>query len=516
MTRVSDRAAFAAAVADGGGAAVPGAGADARRRRWPRCSSETTRAARRPAVGRRHPRLRAAGAARRSSSRSIRAPPAAVRADRRRPAGPGARRSRTTASRPTCTCPSPGLLRLFLERRRAPVRVRGPRVRRPRRAALELRALGHDGRGAARRASPAGDAGRACHVLFAGGIHDARSAAMVAALAAPLAERGVEVGVLIGTAYLFTEEAVATGAITRRLPGGGPRRATGTVLLETGPGHATRCVAVAVRRRSSRARSAGCARTGVPARGDARRARGAEPRPAAHRLEGHRPRPRLRPDPEAPKLVDVDDDEQWQRGHVHDRPGRRAARRASCTLAELHRDVVGRQRRAASQRSRLPARAPTRSAGAAARPTSRSSAWPAPARGARPARRFWANILNKVDAITEVPPDRWDWRHVLRRRPQRRATRSTRAGAASSTTSRSTRSRSGMPPNALRSIEPFQLLSSSRRARRSPTPATPTGRSARERTSVILGAGGGGADLGVGYAVRSCAADAVRRRARPS
>src|SRR5437867_6932478 len=49
-------------------------------------------------------------------------------------------------------------------------------------------------------------------LLFAGGIHDHRSAAMVAALAAPLAERGAAAGVLMGTAYLFTQEAVATGA----------------------------------------------------------------------------------------------------------------------------------------------------------------------------------------------------------------------------------------------------------------------------------------------------------------
>ncbi|HET7035951.1 MAG TPA: nitronate monooxygenase, partial [Thermomicrobiaceae bacterium] len=51
-------------------------------------------------------------------------------------------------------------------------------------------------------------------VLFAGGIHDGLSAAMVAAIAAPLAKRGVRLGVLIGTAYLFTEEAVRGGAIT--------------------------------------------------------------------------------------------------------------------------------------------------------------------------------------------------------------------------------------------------------------------------------------------------------------
>ena len=56
------------------------------------------------------------------------------------------------------------------------------------------------------------DAGR-IEVFFAGGVHDERSAAMVAALAAPLTARGASVGVLMGTAYLFTEEAVARGAV---------------------------------------------------------------------------------------------------------------------------------------------------------------------------------------------------------------------------------------------------------------------------------------------------------------
>ncbi len=76
-------------------------------------------------------------------------------------------------------------------------------------------------------------------VLFAGGIHDARSSAMVLALAAPLIARGVAVGLLMGTAYLFTEEAVRAGAITplfqRQVCA-----AAGTALLQTAPGHATR------------------------------------------------------------------------------------------------------------------------------------------------------------------------------------------------------------------------------------------------------------------------------------
>src|SRR5690606_14080764 len=52
------------------------------------------------------------------------------------------------------------------------------------------------------------DAPENLHLLFAGGIHDARSAAAVAAVGAPLVERGAHLGVLMGTAYLFTKEAV--------------------------------------------------------------------------------------------------------------------------------------------------------------------------------------------------------------------------------------------------------------------------------------------------------------------
>ena len=76
-------------------------------------------------------------------------------------------------------------------------------------------------------------------LVFAGGIHDARSAALVAALAGPLAARGVKVGILVGTAYLFTREAVTTGAIVPRFQDE-VVRCEETVLLESGPGHQVR------------------------------------------------------------------------------------------------------------------------------------------------------------------------------------------------------------------------------------------------------------------------------------
>ncbi|HEY4193999.1 MAG TPA: beta-ketoacyl synthase N-terminal-like domain-containing protein, partial [Mucilaginibacter sp.] len=78
-------------------------------------------------------------------------------------------------------------------------------------------------------------------VFFAGGIHDAFSAAFIAVMAAPLAAKGIKTGVLMGTAYLYTKEAVITGAIQNKFQEQA-LAANDTILLETAPGHETRCL----------------------------------------------------------------------------------------------------------------------------------------------------------------------------------------------------------------------------------------------------------------------------------
>ena len=72
------------------------------------------------------------------------------------------------------------------------------------------------------------------HVLFAGGIHDGRTGAMIGALATPLARRGMKIGVLMGAAYLFTSEAVNCGAIVPKFQEEA-LKCTRTINLETGP-----------------------------------------------------------------------------------------------------------------------------------------------------------------------------------------------------------------------------------------------------------------------------------------
>lgn len=53
----------------------------------------------------------------------------------------------------------------------------------------------------------------AISVLFAGGIHDAFSSAFISIMASTLAAQGVKIGIQMGTSYLYTKEAIESGAI---------------------------------------------------------------------------------------------------------------------------------------------------------------------------------------------------------------------------------------------------------------------------------------------------------------
>ncbi len=334
-------------------------------------------------------------------------------------------------------------------------------------------------------------------VLFAGGIHDGLSAAMVAALAAPLTARGVRVGVLMGTAYLFTEEAVSHGAITEAF-----QRAaltgTSTVLLESGPGHATRCLPSPFVDDFAAERLRLLTEDARPGRASGS-ARAAEHRPAAHRRQGHRPQPRACERSACPEARRARRRAAVAPGPVHDRAGRRDARSGRHD-GRPARDAGGREpppgwplcRPRSRRQSRLPSR-----------PTSRSSASARSCPGAADARTFWDNIVNGVDAITEIPETRWDWRRYFD--ADRAAPRPvySQAGAGSSATSRSIRCAS-----ASRRTRCARSSRSSCSACSWPEAALDDAGYAerpfaRERTSVMFGAGGGGADLAVGYTVRS-------------
>ncbi|WP_051999521.1 hypothetical protein [Listeria cornellensis] len=76
--------------------------------------------------------------------------------------------------------------------------------------------------------------------FFAGGIHDDLSAAFVRIMTAPLAARDVKVGVLCGTAYLYSHEIVERKAITSTYQDILIEK-NQTVILDSGKGQHTRC-----------------------------------------------------------------------------------------------------------------------------------------------------------------------------------------------------------------------------------------------------------------------------------
>ncbi|WP_416974752.1 SDR family oxidoreductase [Streptomyces sp. 4F14] len=321
-------------------------------------------------------------------------------------------------------------------------------------------------------------------VFFAGGVHDERSAAMVAALAGPLTARGAAAGVLMGTAYLFTEEAVGQGAIQplfqeRVLAAGS------TTLLESAPGHATRCVpspfADGYREEAARLRARGLperqvweelerlnvGRLRIASKGVERDADGA--------------------------LASVDEQRQLAEGMFM--AGEVAVLRSrTTTIAALHASVTTGAMAFLAERT---------SPHTVVQPEA-----PAPLdvaivgmacmfAGSPDLPSFWANVVAGVDAVTEVPPERWDpavhhgthtdskWGGFLPRIPFDPL-------------------RYGIPPNSLGSVEPVQLLSleAARRALDDAGYGDGGREFDRSRTSVVFGAEAG-SDLSNAATLRS-------------
>jgi acyl transferase domain-containing protein/NAD(P)H-dependent flavin oxidoreductase YrpB (nitropropane dioxygenase family)/NAD(P)-dependent dehydrogenase (short-subunit alcohol dehydrogenase family)/acyl carrier protein len=335
------------------------------------------------------------------------------------------------------------------------------------------------------------------HVLLAGGIHDGVSAAMAASVAAPLADRGIHVGALMGTGYLFTHEAVACGAIAP----GFQEAALGcdrTVLLESGPGHATRCASspfaqefgaekLRLRQADRPAQETRMALEGLNLGRLRIAAKGADRNPAFEQ------------DPHAPKLVPVEPADQWRRGMYM--IGQVAALRDDVrSVADLHRQLADGSSAclaAADAGAVVEVRDPQPPPADIAI-VGMSCILP----GAPDLQTFWGNVVDKVDAVGEVPQDRFDWRQYFeddRSAPDKVYSRS--GGFIPDVPFDPVAF--GMTPNSLRSIEPFQLLGllTAQSALADAGYAERPFR--RDRTSVLLGAGGGGAALGVGYTVRS-------------
>ncbi|MFO0843633.1 MAG: SDR family NAD(P)-dependent oxidoreductase [Gemmataceae bacterium] len=334
-------------------------------------------------------------------------------------------------------------------------------------------------------------------VLFAGGIHDGRSAAMVAALAAPAVAANIRVGVLMGTAYLFTHEALSSGAIVPEFQ----RRALAsgdTVLLDAQGGHAIRCAptdyagefnalkrsflakGLSPQEARERLEEVNIGRLRIASKGVRRTVGLTEGPPELRGRESH--------------LVPVGVEEQRREGmYMMGSVG--ALRDGLGSIDELHRDVC---EGSAALLQKF-----------AAPPVPVLSEEPIAVIGmgcvfpdAPDLERYWSNILRLHNAIREVPPERWKADHFYSRDPMAPDRVVSKWGGFFAPVPFDPM-RYGIPPASIPSIEPMQLLvlENSRTViehagyHKRPFP--------RERTAVIIGAGGGACDLGLQYQTRA-------------
>ena len=331
------------------------------------------------------------------------------------------------------------------------------------------------------------------HVLFAGGIHDARSAAIAAIMAVPLAEMGVRVGILMGTGYVFTTEAVDSKSITETFQKVAVE-CTETVGLTTGPGHASRCAVTPFVEDFWKQRR------------DMERA-GAAPEEIREKLEAlHLGRLRMatkgraRLSPGSGKLSDISAEDQLADGMFM--IGQAATiKTRSISIAELHRSVSDDavsllSSRAQAMKPVVPdvARKPADIAIVGI-----GCILP----GAKSTRQYWENILDKVDAIQEIPPARWDWRlYFDDDRTSRDKIYSKYGGFIDDFAFDPVRF--GMPPNSISSIDPMQLLALAA-VEKALEDAGYSDRKVREweTTSVVIGWSGGLGELGIQYGARA-------------
>ena len=77
---------------------------------------------------------------------------------------------------------------------------------------------------------------------------------------------------------------------------------------------------------------------------------------------------------------------------------------------------------------------------------------------------YWENILNKINAITEVPEDRWDWKKYYSQDRYAKDRLYSKWGAFIDDIRFDPLSH-GIPPKSLASIEPLQLLAHGRKSK---------------------------------------------------
>ncbi|MGM9478793.1 SDR family NAD(P)-dependent oxidoreductase [Pedobacter sp. GSP4] len=321
-------------------------------------------------------------------------------------------------------------------------------------------------------------------VFFAGGIHDAFSTAFISVMAAPLAAKGMQIGVLMGTAYLYTKEAVSSGAILDQFQQEA-LNAGETVLLETAPGHETRCLnspfATFFNEEKQKMQAAGLDKKEIWSKLETLNV--GRLRIAAKGIERR-----------GNELVKIDQAGQTNLGMYM--IGQVAPmQKEIVSLLDLHQDVAD-QNYKHILKATLPAPPENKTQALDVAIVGMACIFP----GAKNLEEYWRNIILGKDSVTEVPDERWN--KALYYNPD------STAGDMSHSkwggfipTIDFDPLEFGIPPQSLAAIEPTQLLSLLVAKQALQHAGYADGGMDNENVSVIIGAEGGN-DLANSYSFR--------------
>ena len=329
-------------------------------------------------------------------------------------------------------------------------------------------------------------------LIFAGGIHDDVSAAMVATLAEPFAARGVQIGVLMGTAYLFTSEIVDSGAIVPDYQDVALGTDTTQALWE-GPGFASRCAVTPIanefRAKRAEMQSGGATITEI---------KDALEHYTLGRLRmATKGIARTGPDG---TLTDIPEDQRRAQGMYM--IGQVAALQNKVqSIADLHDTVANgsaRHLQAFAPIAHVPAQAsPPKPADIAI--VGMSTLLP----GSDTLEGYWRRITSGKSAIREIPKDRWSLTGYFSDDPKERdKIYSMRGGFLPDIAFNPLNY--GIPPMSIPSVDPMQLLTLEVVSDALNDAAMGGDHTIeRERMSVVFGFSGGLGEVGAKYATRA-------------
>ena len=329
----------------------------------------------------------------------------------------------------------------------------------------------------------------AYHIVLAGGIADRATCTTARLLSGQAKLQGFHIGILTGTPYLYTDEAVATGAIIESY------RETviqsgQTSNLETGAGHASRCAVTPFTEEFEELKNQYIA-SGL---------RGYELREELEKLTLGRLRLATKGLKRVgSELISISDEEALREGMYM--LGQSAVLlRNKTTINELHQTLRGEteiyMRSLLKSQSNEECSRPS--------PTQKVAivAMDCIMPDSSTLNRFWEILFTGQDVIQEVSPERWDPNlYFSTDRTSTDHVYSKWGGFLPPISFDPIKL--GIPPVSLKRIEPLQILTLELVRRLFDSSDIDFSQETRDRTSVFLGAGGGIGDMGGKYAARS-------------